>query len=129
MSNFYALKMATRVALHPHIAEKTSFFGIMNSVLYTPTSSKVESYSNYYAEQEGKLLKDFLLSPADRLDDALLRLPEVNTSADGSYRLDLCISHDHQFLAMSLSSSEGQTLTDIRFFEGKDAQAIQSHLL
>ena len=127
MSRFYALKMAQEVAQLPMIAEKQHLFGLIHNVVYSPTSSKMESYSNYYKEEDAQLFKNLIESNSSELATKLNPLEKVECNTDSKFRLDLCVSHDSKFVAMQLNhvSESGVThITPIRYFEGAEAEAV-----
>ena len=127
MSKFYNLDMAKEVALHPQIVEASHFFGLLKDIVYAPTSSQVESYSNFYNDNDAQLFKLLIDSPTSKLEESLKPLETVETTDDGRYRLDLCISHDGQFIAMQLNRIAKDVtthITPIRYFVGKDAERV-----
>ena len=127
MSRFYTLKMAREVAEHPMIADQEHLFGLIHNVVYKPTSSKIESYSNYYAEEDARLFKNLIEGKDDNLKNELDPLAKVMCSDSSLFRLDLCVSHDCQFIAMQLNHVNGEEITHItpiRYFEGNDALAV-----
>ena len=120
MSKFNKLDMAKEVAKHPQIILKNHFFGL-------PTSSEVESYSNYYQDKDALLFRNLIDASASDLEQNLKPLEDVETKEDGKYRLDLCVSHDGQFIAMQLNEVVGDVvkhLTPVRYFMGEEAQKV-----
>ena len=127
MSKFYALKMAQEVANHPMIAEHAHLFGLIHNVVYKPTDSKMESYSNYYTEEDARLFKNLIESKDADLKVSLNPLEKVMCNSESMFRLDLCISHDSRFIAMQLNHVNGKDITHItpiRYFEGEEALAV-----
>lgn len=127
MSKFYALKMAQEVASHPMISQQDHLFGLIHDVVYKPTESKVESYSNYYTEEDARLFKNLIESKENDLNVSLNPLENVMCNSKSMFRLDLCVSHDSRFIAMQLNHVNGDEITHItpiRYFEGEDALAV-----
>jgi len=127
MSKFFALEMAHEVANHPQLIKKTGFFGWHQKVVYRPTDSPVESYSNYYSMEDAEKVRDLINSTDMCFDSKLGSCTELPLQDNSTFRLDLCISHDSQFIAMQLNHvSDGSIthITPIRYFEGKQAQMV-----
>ena len=127
MSKFNKLDMAKEVAKHPQIVLKNHFFGLFGNTVYAPTSSEVESYSNYYEDKEAFLFRNLIDASASDLEQNLKPLEDVETKEDGKYRLDLCVSHDGQFIAMQLNevvNDVAKHLTPVRYFIGEEAQKV-----
>jgi len=119
--------MAREVAKHPQIILEKHFFGLLQDTVYAPTSSEVESYSNYYKDNDAQLFKNLIDAPASELEQNLKSLEDVETNDEGKYRLDLCISHDGQFIAMQLNKVEDDVtthVTPVRYFMGKEAEQV-----
>lgn len=129
MSKFYALKMAQEVAMHPMIKKKDRLFGLLHNVVYKPTDSIIESYSNYYTEEDALLFKNLIESSEEQFNDNIKMLTNVNCAPNAKFRLDLCISHDGKFVAMQLNHvTEDSTthITSIRYFEGEKAEKVDN---
>ena len=127
MSKFNKLDMAKEVAKHPQIVLKNHFFGLFSNTVYAPTSSEVESYSNYYQDKDALLFRNLIDASASDLEQNLKPLEDVETKEDGKYRLDLCVSHDGQFIAMQLNevvNDVAKHLTPVRYFIGEEAQKV-----
>lgn len=127
MSKFYALKMAEEVANHPSLIKQDRFFGLMHNVIYKPTESKVESFSNYYKESDAQLFKNLIECTSDQLESKVESLKEAYCSNDSSFRLDICVSKDGKFIAMQLNHVANDVtthITPIRYFEGEEAQKV-----
>lgn len=127
MSRFYNLDMAKEVAKHPQIVLEKHLFGLLKDTVYAPTSSEVESYSNFYKDADAQLFKNLIDGPTTDFEKNLKSLDAVETAEKGKYRLDLCISHDGQFIAMQLNEVENDVtthVTPVRYFVGKDAEMV-----
>ena len=119
--------MAREVAKHPLIADQEHLFGLIHNVVYKPTDSKIESYSNYYTEEDARLFKNLIEGKDGNLQEELNPLEKVMCNEESLFRLDLCISHDCHFIAMQLNHVNGKEITHItpiRYFEGNDALAV-----
>lgn len=129
MSKFFALNMAREVAKHPSIHQREYLFGLFRSTVYVPTNSAVESYSNYYSEEDARLFKNLIECKSEKLQESVDSLAKVECSPGSNFRLDLCISHDGQFVAMQLNHVDNEVvthITPIRYFEGKEAETVDN---
>ena len=127
MSKFYAIKMAEEVASHPNILKESFFFGLFHHVKYKPTGSKIESFSNFYKDTDAQLFKNLIESKEGQLESNVASLKEAYCTDDSSFRLDICVSKDGQFIAMQLNHIADDTLTHItpiRYFEGTEAITV-----
>ncbi len=127
MSKFLALNMANEVAKNPQVSLEKSVFGLHTSAQYQPTHSKIDSFSNFYGTTGRDILERILDSK--NVDDAIESVNEIECDESGKYRLDLCISRDHKFIAMQLNEvtdSAEKHLSPIRYYEGEDAEKIEN---
>ena len=129
MSKFFALEMAKEVIKHPRIKETKGFLGYFKKAVYAPTASRVDSYSNYYKEQDAQLIKNLLDGSESEIEQHVAALSGVDSTQDASFRLDLCISSDSQFIAMQLNHVVNGIITHItpiRYYEGQLAQKVEN---
>ncbi len=127
MSKFLALNMANEVAKNPQVSLEKTVFGLHTSAKYQPTHSTIDSFSNFYGVTGRDILERILESK--NVDDAVASVEEIECVEDGKYRLDLCISRDHQFVAMQLNEvtdTAERHLSPIRYYEGKEAEKIEN---
>lgn len=129
MSKFYALDMAKEVIKHPQIRETKGFLGYFKQAFYAPTASKVNSFSNYYTENDARLIKNLIDGPEEDFSCNMEALDKVDCIKNAPFRLDLCISHDSQFIAMQLNHVVNGVvthITPIRYFEGQMALKVEN---
>lgn len=127
MSKFYALEMAKTVSAHPNLMKQDRFFGLLHNVVYKPTDSIVESYSNYYKEEDAQRFKSLIESKDEQLEAHIESLKDAYCEPGESFRLDICASQDGQFIAMQLNHVANNItthITPIRYFEGKEALKV-----
>jgi len=127
MSKFFALEMAHEVARHPQLVTCNGFLGWGQKVVYRPTESPVESYSNYYSMEDAEKVRDLINCTDPSFDTQLGSCHDLPLKEFSTFRLDLCISHDSQFIAMQLNHvAEGKIthITPIRYFEGSQAEKV-----
>lgn len=129
MSKFDSIEIATIVALHPKVA-RHRFFGLFDRVYYQPTHSHIESYRNFYNSQEAKYLQEIAESkdPSALLTEA----HDLQTSDQGSFCLDFCMSKDHNFIAFQVFEHNKQELipfSKLCILEGAAARSFESLLV
>lgn len=129
MSKFFALEMSHEVSKHPKLNVTKGFLGFFRKVIYTPTDSPVESYSNFYAKQDAERIRDLINCSDEKAQSQVDTFKTIETQPDSSFRLDLCVSDDAHFIAMQLNHVANGVMTHItpiRYFEGALAQQIEN---
>lgn len=128
MSRFFSVEMASAVSKHPHVSIKKSLFGLFAKAYYNVTKSQIGSYENSYSRETGERIKP-LFSIGDKyVIDCTKDIGLLHQQPNGNYRLDICISRDRQFIALQLFHFENlmyRPVTDVRYFEGEQAEAIE----
>lgn len=125
MSSFKSLEMAATVSAHPHIKVKKSFFG--TKVIYEPTQSSVKAIIQEYTIEEGKKVERLLQMPLDKMADEIAQKGKPAYANIGHFRLELCLSDDHQFCALQLfryADFHYNPVMEPLFFEGKDVETL-----
>lgn len=128
MSKFNTIEISHLVGLHPKV-ESTKFLGLFERVVYQPTHSPIHSFRNYYDSQAANILLQ--ISETASRQESLQRLSEIKTETSGNYRLDLCISDDHNFVAFQVFERQSTTFvpfTTLCFLEGPNAMAFEDIL-
>lgn len=128
MSKFNTIEISNLVALHPKV-EVHKFLGLFERVSYLPTRSNIESYRNYYDAREADVLQK--IAEGDDPQTALEAAEEMQTSNNGNYRLDICMSKDCQFAAFQVFEREhGEFVpySKLCFLEGNQAQVFENLL-
>lgn len=119
--------MAAAVSSYEHISIKKSLFGLSQKAVYTPTNSAVKVVILDYSPTEGVRLERLLNLPLDELDGELRTKGKPKPAPIGHYRLECCISEDHQFCALQLFrflDFKNQPVFEPRFFDGKEAEIV-----
>ena len=128
MSRFFSVEIAPAVSEHPHVSIKKSFFGLFANAYYNVTNSQIDSYENSYSRETGERIKP-LFSVGDKYVIGCTKdIGSLHQQPNGNYRLDICISRDRQFIALQLFHFENlmyRPVTDVRYFEGEQAEAIE----
>ena len=129
MSRFFSVEIASTVSEHPHVSIKKSFFGLFANAYYNVTNSQIDSYENSYSRETGERIKP-LFSVGDKYVIGCAKdIGSLHQQPNGNYRLDICISRDRQFIALQLFHFENlmyRPVTDVRYFEGEQAEAIDN---
>lgn len=121
--------MAKTVSHHSHVSIKKSFFGLCSTAYYTSTNSKIESFENQYSRETGDKIRPLFSLSDDKIIEQTKIIQSLKQQPNGNYRLDICISRDHKFLAMQLYHFENlmyRPVTEVRYFEGETAEAIET---
>ena len=129
MPSIKDLEMAAAVSSYEHISIKSGLWGLSKKAVYSPTNSTVKVFINDYSPAEGERLEHFLKLPLDKLANELSTKGKPTPAAIGHYRLELCLSEDHQFCALQLFrfvDFKNNPVFEPRFYEGKDARIIAS---
>ena len=129
MPSIKDLEMAAAVSSYENISIKNGLFGLSKKAVYTPTGSTIKVIINDYSPAEGEHLERLLELPLDKLANEVNTKGKPTPTAIGHYRLELCLSVDHQFCALQLfrfMDFKNNPVFEPRFYEGKDAGIIAS---
>lgn len=125
MTSFKNLEMAAAVSTHEHITIKKSLFS--KKAIYTPSQSPIKVIVQDYTPIEGDQLEHLLNLPLNKMDALIDQKGKPQTTPIGHYRLEVCLSEDHQFCALQLFCFADFTyhpVFDARFYEGEDVKTI-----
>ena len=125
MSSFKNLEMADAVSAYRNITIKKTLFG--TKAIYEPTQSRVRALVRDYSAAEGERLERMLNLPVNKLIDEINRKGKPQSSANGNFKLEACLSDDHQFCALQLLrfyDYNYHPLFEPRFYEGNDVEFI-----
>ena len=125
MSSIKNLEMAAALSTYQHIEIKKSLFSI--KAIYTPTQSQAKAIILEYTPSEGERVEHLLEMPLDKMAADIQQKGKPAAGANGNFRLELCLSDDHQFCALQLfrfSDFQYKPVFEPRFYEGKDAEAV-----
>ena len=129
MSSIKNLEMAAALSAYQHIEIKKSLFS--TKVIYTPTQSLVKPIVLEYTPSEGERMERLLDMPLDKMAADIQEKGKPVAGANGHFRLEFCLSDDHQFCALQLFrfiDFQYKPVFEPRFYEGKDGAYI-THLL
>jgi hypothetical protein len=125
MSSIKNLEMAAALSAYPHIEIKKSLF--RTKAIYMPTQSQTKAIVLEYSPSEGERVERLLKMPIDKIAAELAQKGKPVAGVNGNFRLELCLSDDHQFCALQLFSFgdfKYNPVFEPRFYEGKDAETI-----
>jgi len=123
MSSIKNLEMAAALSAYQHIEIKKSLFS--TKAIYTPTQSLAKAIILEYSPSEGERVARLLDMPLDKMAAEIQQKGKPATGANGNFRLELCLSDDHQFCAVQLlrfGDFQYKPVFDPRFYEGKDVE-------
>ena len=125
MSSNKNLEMAAAVSAYQNITIKKSLFS--TKAIYTPTSSPVKAKVLEYSPSEGERVEHLLNMPFEKMIADIEQKGKPKTSANGNFRLEVCLSEDQQFCALQLfrfADFSYRAHFEPRFYEGKDVEYI-----
>ena len=125
MSSIKHLEMAAALSAYTHIEIKKSLFS--TKAIYTPTQSQVKVYILEYNPTEGEHLERLLEMPFDKMAVDIVQKGKPVVGVNGNFRLELCLSDDHQFCAYQLfryGEFRYNPVFEPRFCEGTDVEFI-----
>ena len=125
MSSVKNLEMAAALSTYQHIEIKKSLFS--TKAIYTPTQSQAKAIILEYTPSEGERVEHLLEMPLDKMAADIQQKGKPVAGANGNFRLELCLSDDHQFCALQLfrfGDFQYKPVFEPRFYEGKDAEYI-----
>ena len=125
MSSIKNLDMAAAVSAYKNITIKKSLFS--TKALYTPTGSTVKAMVLEYSPSEGEKVQRLLDMPLDKMTADIEQKGKPKTGVNGNFRLEVCLSDDHQFCALQLFRFADlcySSLYEPRFYEGTDVENI-----
>lgn len=125
MSSIKSLDMAAAVSAYKNITIKKSFFS--TKAIYTPTGSTVKAMVLEYSPSEGEKLQRLLFMPLDKMVALIEQKGKPASGANGNFRLEVCLSDDHQFIALQLFRFADfiyHPLFEPRFYEGTDVEYV-----
>lgn len=113
------------VALQPYITRKSTFFGLFNRLVYTPTDSRLNFTNRYYAPILREELKELFALGDQVLEKRLAKMNRFEQAMNGNLLVECCVSADKQFVALQLKHFEQidyQPISEVRFLQGDAAK-------
>lgn len=112
------------VALQTYITRKSSFFGLINRLVYAPTDSRLNFTYRYYAPILREELKELFALGGQVLEKRLAKMNRFEQAVNGNLLVECCVSADKEFAALQLKHFEQidyQPISDVRFLQGESA--------
>lgn len=112
------------VALQSYITRKSSFFGLINRLVYAPTDSRLNFTCRYYAPILREELKELFALGGQVLEKRLAKMNRFEQAVNGNLLVECCVSADKEFAALQLKHFEQidyQPISDVRFLQGESA--------
>ena len=112
------------VALQSYITRKSSFFGLINRLVYAPTDSRLNFTCRYYAPILREELKELLALGGQILEKRLAKMNRFEQAVNGNLLVECCVSADKEFAALQLKHFEQidyQPISEVRFLQGESA--------
>lgn len=112
------------VALQSYITRKSSFFGLINRLVYAPTDSRLNFTCRYYAPILREELKELFALGGQVLEKRLAKTNRFEQAVNGNLLVECCVSADKEFAALQLKHFEQidyQPISEVRFLQGESA--------
>lgn len=112
------------VALQTYITRKSTFFGLINRLVYAPTDSRLNFTCRYYAPILREELKELFALGGQVLEKRLAKMNRFEQAVNGNLLVECCVSADKEFAALQLKHFEQidyQPISDVRFLQGESA--------
>ena len=117
--------MAAALSALPCITIKKSLFS--TKAVYTPTQSQIKVVILEYSPSDGERVERLLAMPLDKMGEDIAQKGKPLAKDNGNFRLEFCLSDDHQFCALQLfrfSDFVYHPVFDPRFYKGKDVETV-----
>lgn len=112
------------VALQSYITRKSTFFGLINRLVYAPTDSRLNFTCRYYAPILREELKELFALGGQVLEKRLAKMHRFEQAVNGNLLVECCVSADKEFAALQLKHFEQidyQPISEVRFLQGESA--------
>lgn len=112
------------VALQSYITRKSTFFGLINRLVYAPTDSRLNFTCRYYAPILREELKELFALGDQVLEKRLAKMNRFEQAVNGNLLVECCMSADKEFAALQLKHFEQidyQPISEVRFLQGESA--------
>lgn len=112
------------VALQTYITRKSTFFGLINRLVYAPTDSRLNFTCRYYAPVLREELKELFALGGQVLEKRLAKMNRFEQAVNGNLLVECCVSADKEFAALQLKHFEQidyQPISEVRFLQGESA--------
>ena len=117
--------MAAALSAYPHIEIKKSLFS--TKAIYTPTQSLAKAIILEYSPSEGERVERLLGMTPDKMVADIQQKGKPQCGVNGHFRLEVCLSDDHQFCALQLfrfGDFKYNPVFEPRFYTGAGVEPI-----
>ena len=117
--------MAAALSAYPYVTIKKSLFS--TKAIYSPTQSQIKVNILEYTPSEGERVERLLTMPLDKMAEDIAQKGKPLAGANGNFRLELCLSDDHQFCGLQLfrfGDFAYNPVFEPRFYTGKDVETV-----
>ena len=112
------------VSLQSYITHRSTFFGLINRLVYAPTDSRLNFTCRYYAPILREELKELFALGGQVLEKRLAKMNRFEQAVNGNLLVECCVSADKEFAALQLKHFEQidyQPISEVRFLQGESA--------
>ena len=112
------------VSLQSYITHRSTFFGLINRLVYAPTDSRLNFTCRYYAPILREELKELFALGGQVLENRLAKMNRFEQAVNGNLLVECCVSADKEFAALQLKHFEQidyQPISEVRFLQGESA--------
>ena len=112
------------VALQSYITRRSTFYGLINRLVYAPTDSRLNFTCRYYAPILREELKELFALGGQVLEKRLAKMNRFEQAVNGNLLVECCVSADKEFAALQLKHFEQidyQPISEVRFLQGESA--------
>jgi hypothetical protein len=117
--------MAAALSAYPYVTIKKSLFS--TKAIYSPTQSQIKVIILEYSPSEGERVERLLTMPLNKMAEDIVQKGKPSAGANGNFRLELCLSDDHQFCALQLFRFGDFLYNPVfepHFYKGKDVETV-----
>lgn len=126
MAKINHIEMGAQVMALDNVLVKKGFMGWSIKLFYKPTNSVIQIKEREYTAEDGRKLEAILASAPEEVEAAIKKFP-VSAIGMGNYKLQACLSADHQFVAAQLLAFKDfayAPVTEMVVYAGKTAEAF-----
>lgn len=131
MASINNLEISETISNNPNIKISKGFLGIGSKAIYTPTNSKLNAVINYYSAEDAQAFVKLINAAETEVASLAKKVTPPAKLSISNYRLEACVTDDKQFVAiqvLSYADFHNTPICDLKYFEGKAAQAIAAML-
>lgn len=127
MPNIKNLNMADAIFNNKNVEVEKTFFGLFSNVIYKATESRIDTQQLYLTTQEADKVKKILDAAPENFHSVVESIGTITPADYGNMRVDICLSRDHQFVALQLlqfKDFDYRPISDAKIYEEDKAEEI-----